>query len=75
MYFLQFLVVVFVTSGVVAVSVYMATGSIWTALVWTIIAMVLLQIGYFVLGFGLVNKRSKEETEANEDAALQPVKP
>ncbi len=67
----------FTTSGIVAVWVYMATGSIWKAFVWTIIAAIVLQVGYFALVARLVYQhRISEETEANQDATQQqPVWP
>jgi hypothetical protein len=54
MYFRQFLVGMFTTSGVVGAWAYVATGSIWKAVAWGIIAAVLLQVGYFALVFRLV---------------------
>ncbi|MFD2053786.1 exopolysaccharide production repressor protein [Mesorhizobium calcicola] len=77
MYFPQFLVGMFTTSGIVAVWAYMATGSIWKALAWTIIAAIVLQVGYFVLVVRLIyQRRTDEKTEANQDATQQqPVMP
>jgi phosphotransferase system glucose/maltose/N-acetylglucosamine-specific IIC component len=77
MYFPQFLVGMLTTSSIVAVWVYMATGSIWKAMVWIIIAAIVLQVGYFVLVARLVyQRRIHEETEADQDAAQQqPVIP
>jgi len=52
MYFGQFLVGMSATSVIVAVWTYMATGSFWEALAWTIAVLVVLQVGYFVLVCG-----------------------
>ena len=60
MYFPQFLVGMFVTSFVVAIWADIETGSIWTALGWTILALIILQVGYFLLAFGLFYKRSPD---------------
>ncbi len=67
----------FTTSGIVAAWVYMATGSIWKAFVWTVVAAIVLQIGYFALVARLVyQRRISEETEADKDATQQqPVMP
>ncbi|TPJ34267.1 exopolysaccharide production repressor protein [Mesorhizobium sp. B2-6-5] len=77
MYFPQFLVGMFTTSGIVAVWGYMATGSIRKALVGTIIAAIVLQVGYFVLVARLIYQSlTDEKTEAKKDAARQqPVIP
>ncbi|ESY89841.1 exopolysaccharide production repressor protein [Mesorhizobium sp. LNHC209A00] len=77
MYFPEFLVGMFTTSGIVAMWVYIATGSIWKAFVWTIIAPIALQVGYFALVARLVyQRRISEQTEANQDATQQkPVMP
>ncbi|WP_245318222.1 MULTISPECIES: exopolysaccharide production repressor protein [unclassified Mesorhizobium] len=48
----------------------MATGSIWKALIWTIIAAIVLQVGYFVLVTRLIyQRRTAEERKANQDFA------
>jgi exopolysaccharide production repressor protein len=44
----QFLVGMLIMSSVVATSTYWATGSIWKALGWTFIAVVVLEVGQFV---------------------------
>ncbi|UCI10159.1 exopolysaccharide production repressor protein [Mesorhizobium sp. B1-1-8] len=54
----------------------MATGSIWQALGWTIVAAVLLQVAYFVLTTWLVSKRRDlEKTGADKDTARVPPSP
>jgi hypothetical protein len=78
MYLPQFLVGMLTTSGVVGAWAYVATGSIWKAIVWGIIASVLLQVGYFALVFRLVYGRRDTEQKAEEttpDATKQPVVP
>ena len=78
MYFPQFLVGMLTTSGVVGAWAYVATGSIWKALAWGIIAAVLLQVGYFALVVRLVYGRRDTEQETEEsppDATKQPVVP
>ena len=78
MYFPQFLVGMLTTTGVVGAWAYAATGSIWKAVAWGIIAAVLLQVGYFLLVFRLVygrrdTKQAVEETTA--DTSKQAVVP
>jgi hypothetical protein len=78
MYFPQFLVGMFTTSGVVGAWAYVATGSIWKVVAWGIIAAVLLQVGYFALVLRLVYGRRDTEQEAEEtdpDSTKQPVVP
>ena len=45
---LQFLVGMLSASSIVATSTYWATGSIWKALGWTIVSLIVLQVAYFV---------------------------
>lgn len=75
MYFPQFLVGMLTTSGIATAWAYFATGSIWKAFVWGIIAAILLQVGYFALVVRLVYGRrdTKQEVEENPDATKQPV--
>ncbi|RUX45458.1 hypothetical protein EN742_18945 [Mesorhizobium sp. M4A.F.Ca.ET.020.02.1.1] len=63
MYFPQFLVGMLVTSFVTAIWVGIETGSVWTALGWAILAIVILQIGYVGLVVRLIYKRPSEGTE------------
>ncbi|GLS39243.1 hypothetical protein GCM10010869_48400 [Mesorhizobium tianshanense] len=44
----QFLVGMLTMSSVVAISTYWATGSIWKALGWTIISLIVLQVAYLL---------------------------
>jgi hypothetical protein len=78
MYFPQFLVGMLTTSCVVGACAYVATGSIWKAVAWGIIAAVLLQVGYLALVFRLVFGRRDTERKAEEtspDATKRPVVP
>ncbi|UCI10499.1 hypothetical protein [Mesorhizobium sp. B1-1-8] len=76
MYFPQFLIGMLTTSGIVAFWSYVATGSIWQASGWTVIAAVLLQVAYFVLATWLVSRRRDlEKTGADKDTARQSVSP
>lgn len=69
MYLPQFLVGMFLTSGVVALWTYTATGSIWSALGWAIVDLVLLQVGYFAFVIRLVYKRGRADAAANPASA------
>jgi exopolysaccharide production repressor protein len=74
MYLPQFLVGMFTTSTVVAMWTYIATGSFWKALTWTVLALIVLQVGYFLLAFGLFHKRSTKNTDAKSEP-VSPVQP
>jgi hypothetical protein len=65
MYFPQFLIGMFATSGVVVTWVYMATGSVWKALAWTVFTSAILQLGYFVLVVRLIYKPIAKDAEKN----------
>ena len=73
MYFGQFLVGMSVTTVIVAGWTYMATGSFWEALAWTIAVLVVLQAGYFVLVVRLIFKRAHEATSRDEVDAVPPL--
>lgn len=78
MYFPQFLVGMLATSGFVGAWAYAATGSIWKAVAWGIIAAVLLQIGYFALVLRLAYGRRDTKQAAEEttpDVTKQPAVP
>ena len=66
MYFPQFLVGMFATSFVVAIWADMATGSVWKALGWAVLAMVILQLGYIGLVVRLIYRRESEGVEGND---------
>jgi hypothetical protein len=74
MYLPQFLVGMFVTSAIVAVWTYAATGSVWTALGWATIDLVVLQVGYFAFVIRLISKGSTADAEA-DSASLSHVPP
>ncbi len=69
MYFPQFLVGMFATSFIVAIWADIQTGSVWKALGWTILAMVILQVGYVGLVVRLIYKRGSKGTEASQVSA------
>lgn len=73
MYFGQFLVGMSATTIVVAVWTYLATGSFWKALAWTVATLVIVQAGYFVLVMRLIYRRARQ-AEATEDH-VNPVPP
>ncbi|MEO5758731.1 MAG: exopolysaccharide production repressor protein [Mesorhizobium sp.] len=77
MYFPRFLIGMFTTSGLVAIWAYTATGSVWKALVWTIIAAVVLQVGYFaVVVRRISNLPADQQAEPDADAVYkEPVMP
>ncbi|MFK0688834.1 hypothetical protein ACFX5Q_11585 [Mesorhizobium sp. IMUNJ 23033] len=64
----------FTTTAVVAIWTYMATGSFWKALAWTALTLIVLQVGYLVLAFGLFYQRSTKSTDA-EAEPVSPAKP
>ena len=61
------------TSVIVAVWTYMATGSFWEALAWTIAVLVVLQAGYFVLVVRLIFNRAHEAASRDEVDAVPPL--
>ncbi|MGX7875667.1 hypothetical protein ACVDG5_025755 [Mesorhizobium sp. ORM6] len=61
----------FATSFIVAIWADIQTGSAWKALAWTILTLIILQVGYFLLAFGLFYQRSTKST----DAKPEPVSP
>ncbi|WP_376703802.1 exopolysaccharide production repressor protein [Mesorhizobium sp. ISC25] len=54
MNFPQFLVGLTTTSSIVAISTYFATGSIWKTLAWTILTLIVMQVGYFLFVVRLI---------------------
>jgi len=54
MSFPQFLVGMATASFVVALSTFLATGSIWKALGWTVLTLIVSQVGYFVFVIRLI---------------------
>ncbi len=65
MYFPQFLVGMFATSFITAIWAELETGSVWKALGWPILAMIILQVGYVGLVVRLIYKRGSQGTEAD----------
>ncbi|UVK46668.1 hypothetical protein BPNPMPFG_002362 [Mesorhizobium sp. AR07] len=76
MYLPQVLVGMFGTSFIMAVWADMETGSAWKALAWTVLTLIVLQVGYFLLAFGLFYKRSKKSTDAKPEpvSRAQPLR-
>ncbi|RWE32549.1 MAG: hypothetical protein EOS78_24075 [Mesorhizobium sp.] len=66
MYFGPFLVGMSATTTLVAVWTYMATGSFWEALAWTVMVLVVLQVGYFVLVLGLIYRRAQDAVTSQD---------
>ncbi|RWK59082.1 exopolysaccharide production repressor protein [Mesorhizobium sp.] len=60
---LQFLVGMLTMSFIVAISTYWATGSIWKATGGTVIALIVLQIGYFAYLLWAANRPGAEAAE------------
>ena len=73
MHFGQLLVGMSATTIVVAGWAYMATGSFWKALGWTIAVLVLLQVGYFVLVMRLIYRRARKAADQGEVDAVPPL--
>ncbi|TGQ48030.1 hypothetical protein EN859_002390 [Mesorhizobium sp. M00.F.Ca.ET.216.01.1.1] len=69
MYFRQFLVGMFATSFIVAIRAEVETGSVWTALGWAILAMIILQVGYIGLVVSLIHSRAWRGAEASQASA------
>jgi len=65
MYFPQFLVGMLATSLIVAIWAGLATGSAGTALGWAVLAMIVLQAGYFALVVCLVYSRASKGAETS----------
>ncbi|WP_246135873.1 hypothetical protein [Mesorhizobium intechi] len=63
MYFPHFLVGMFTTSALVGIWADVETGSVGTAVAWTVLTLMMLQVGYFLLAFGLFYKRSTKSTD------------
>ena len=73
MLFPKFLVGMFTTSAVVAIWTYLATGSFWRALAWTFLTLIILQVGYLLLAFGLFYLRPTKGIE-EEPEPPQPIR-
>ncbi|PBC11519.1 hypothetical protein CK230_05635 [Mesorhizobium sp. WSM3859] len=65
----KFLVGMFAASFMVAVWAGIETGSVWAALGWAMLAMVILQVGYFGLVVALVYRRASKGAEASPPPA------
>lgn len=62
---LRFLVGILTMSSVMAISTYWATGSIWKATGGMIIALIVLQVGYFVYLLWAAYRLGAEAAEAD----------
>lgn len=67
MNFPQFLVGMTTASFVVALSTFLATGSIWKALGWTVLTLVVSQVGYFVFVIRLTYGTGAKDTQVVSD--------
>jgi exopolysaccharide production repressor protein len=65
MYFPHFLVGMFIALGIIAIWIYTATGSVWSAVAWTLISAIVVQVGYFLILLLLIFRRIPERDEAN----------
>ncbi|WP_348641973.1 exopolysaccharide production repressor protein [Mesorhizobium sp. B2-4-19] len=61
------------TTIIVAVWAYMATGSFWKALGWTIAVLVVLQVGYFVLVMRLIYRRARKAVSEGDVDGVPPL--
>ena len=73
MYFGPFLVGMSATTVIVAVWTYIATGSFWKALAWTIAVLVVLQVGYVALVVRLIYRRARKAASRDEVDAVPPL--
>ncbi|BAB49312.1 hypothetical protein CK231_18795 [Mesorhizobium loti] len=73
MYFPQFLVGMSATTIGVAIWACLETGSIWATLGWSVLTLVILQVGYVGLVVHLVFMRSSEPSDAR--SAADPTSP
>lgn len=69
MFFPRFLIGMFATSTVVAIWIYLATGSFWKSLAWTLLILIIFQVGYFLLSFALFYKFWTKRTEEKPNTA------
>ena len=74
MYFPQFLVGMVATLLVILGWTYTSTGSAWQALGWTVLAAVVLQVGYFAAVLWLVHGETRVTDEGKADVSSAPAK-
>jgi exopolysaccharide production repressor protein len=72
MYFGQFLVGMSATAVIVAVWTYMATSSFWEAFAWTIVTLLVVQVGYFVLVVMLIFRRAHHAATSQDPVDAVP---
>jgi exopolysaccharide production repressor protein len=73
MYFPQFLMGMFATSFITAIWAELETGSVWKAIGWSILAMIILQVGYVGLVVRLIYKRQGTEADLAPANSTPPV--
>nr|WP_027166442.1 hypothetical protein [Mesorhizobium sp. WSM3224] len=73
MYFPQFLMGMFATSFITAIWAELETGSVWKAIGWSILAMIILQVGYVGLVVRLIYKRQGTEADLVSANSTPPV--
>ncbi|RWG83230.1 MAG: hypothetical protein E5X49_26415 [Mesorhizobium sp.] len=61
MYFPRFLVGMFATTIVVGTWIYVESSSFWTAIIWSAITLIILQVGYFTLVVRSVYRPERED--------------
>lgn len=74
MYFPQFLVGMVVTLLVILGWMFASTGSVWAALGWTVLAAVILQVGYFAAVLWLVQREGATDEAKSSEGAASPAK-
>lgn len=74
MYFPQFLYGMLAVSVIMAIWTYLGTGSFLQSLSWTLLTLIVLQVGYFVLALGLLYKPTGR-TEAKPKPVNNSAKP
>ncbi|TIL56671.1 MAG: hypothetical protein E5Y79_28610 [Mesorhizobium sp.] len=70
MNFPQFLVGMTAAAFVVALSTFLATGSIWKALGWTVLTLIVLQVGYLLSVVRLIYRAERKNTGDREPRVL-----
>ena len=51
----------FTTTAIVGAWIYVDLGSFWTAIIWSVVTLILIQVGYFVLVIRLVDRLEHED--------------
>ncbi|RUZ92608.1 hypothetical protein EN932_29490 [Mesorhizobium sp. M7A.F.Ca.US.002.01.1.1] len=69
MFFPRFLIGMFATSTVAAIWILLATGSFWKSLAWTLLILIIFQVGYLVFSFALFYQFGTKRTEEKPNTA------